>query len=158
MGDGVTLAHYPVPDLLAQERANDGTARDVINEYYQRNRFPKPPDPSSLLGVHRQQQSFNSNESHSGVNSAPLPVVSNSTLADAPPGPLTGPASKLRAYPHKFREVIERAKHISQCECALVDPFPSRADFLDRKSAEHFTEAIAESQHIPEGSQTLDMS
>ncbi|KAF8547050.1 hypothetical protein OG21DRAFT_1527416 [Imleria badia] len=70
---------------------------------------------------------------------------------DAPAGPLTGPATKLHAYPHNFREVIERTKHISQCECALVDWFPNRSDFLSKKSGEYFSEAIAEVQRVPDG-------
>ncbi|KAF8546814.1 hypothetical protein OG21DRAFT_1490800 [Imleria badia] len=78
-------------------------------------------------------------------------IPSQAPSADAPPGPLTGPTTKLRAYPHKFHEVIEHAKVISQCECASSDPFPSRADFLNRKSGEHFCEAIAETEHVPEG-------
>ena len=60
----------------------------------------------------------------------------------APLGELTGPATKFRSYPHKFREIIERAKQLAQCEAAL-DPFPIKTSFLD-KSAMYITEAIAE--------------
>ncbi|KAF8546499.1 hypothetical protein OG21DRAFT_1527787 [Imleria badia] len=77
--------------------------------------------------------------------------ASQAMPVDAPAGPLTGPATKLHAYPHNFCEVIERAKHISQCECALVDSFPNRSDFLDKKSGKYFSEAIAEVQRVPDG-------
>ena len=55
-----------------------------------------------------------------------------------PLGELTGPATKFCSYPHKFREIIECAKQLAQCEAAL-DPFPIKASFLDKS-----TEAIAE--------------
>lgn len=145
-----------MPDLIAQQRANDGSARDVVNDYHQRNRIPRPPDPSSLRDVHlRQQSSAVHNPSGNRTTSEP-PVPSQAPSADIPPGPLTGSATKLRSYPHKFREVIERAKQISQCDCALSNPFPSRTDFLDVKSGEHFTEAIAEVQHVPGGQYMLE--
>lgn len=147
------------PDLLAQEHSNHDAAHNVVDEYHQRNRFPRPPDPSSLRNVRLQQHSSNianlpRSRSESSVPSDRAqtpPVLSQVPSTEAAPGPLTGPATRLRAYPHKFREVIERAKQISQCECALSNPFPARSEFLDRKSGEHFTEAIAESPHVPEG-------
>ena len=59
-----------------------------------------------------------------------------------PPGELTGSATKFRSYPHKFREIIEHAKQLAQCEASL-NPFPIKSLFLD-KSAMYITEAIAE--------------
>ena len=40
-----------------------------------------------------------------------------------PPGELSGSATKLHSYPHKFWEIIERAKQLAQCGAA-TDPFP----------------------------------
>ena len=63
-------------------------------------------------------------------------------------------ALPICSYPHKFREVIERAKQFAQCGAA-TDPFPSRSCFIDEKSAEYITEAIAECEakgvYIPPG-------
>lgn len=164
-----------MPALPTQECTNDGTARDVVNDYHQHNHFPRPPDPSSLHNVRHQQHNSsvgnpcssgnqvttpsqaNGNRATSVIlpqadgNRATLSVPSQDASADVPPGPLTGSPAKFQSYPHKFHTVIKCAKQISQCECALVNPFPSCADFLDRKSAEHFTEAIAETQHVPQG-------
>jgi hypothetical protein len=138
-----------------------------VDDYHQCNRAPQPPDLSSLRDIRHQQQISSVGDSRpsrntvtlsvpsqGNANTATATVPSQDPLADVPPGPLTGPPTKLRAYPHKFRTVIERAKQISQCECALAVLFPSRADFLDRKSGEHFTEAIADTLHVPQGKQT----
>ncbi|KAF8546251.1 hypothetical protein OG21DRAFT_1491437 [Imleria badia] len=249
-------------DLLAQERANNDIAHNVISEHHQCNRFPWPPDPSSLRDVHLQQQtsafsngsrsrgsgesssiasrvqqpkqnSAFGNKSHfrgsgdsssitsrvqqpeqkstvgsqsrsrgsgdsssiashvqqpkqnSAVSGQSHPngsgesstvpsclqqqnstagnqsrsagigqsssVPSQAPSSSDPLGPLTGSPTKLRAYPHKFREVIKHAKQIAQCQCALIDPFPNCSDFIDRKSGEHFTEAIAECHRVLTG-------
>ncbi|KAI6016895.1 hypothetical protein BKA83DRAFT_11367 [Pisolithus microcarpus] len=68
-----------------------------------------------------------------------MPVVSS--------GELGGPATKLRSYPYKFCEIIERAKQLAQCG-ATSDPFPSRAWFVDEKSAMYITEAMAEHEQM----------
>ena len=60
-----------------------------------------------------------------------------------PPGELSGSATKLHSYPYKFREIIKRAKQLAQCGAA-TDPFPGRSWFVNEKSAEYITEAIAE--------------
>ncbi|KAI6040098.1 hypothetical protein EDC04DRAFT_2602741 [Pisolithus marmoratus] len=65
----------------------------------------------------------------------------------APSGKLTGPATKLCSYPFKFCEIIEWAKQLAQCGTAL-DPFPTRAWFVDEKSAMYITEAIAEQEQM----------
>ena len=69
-------------------------------------------------------------------------------------GELSGQPTKLRSYPFKFREIIEWAKQLVQCGAAL-DPFPNRAWFIDEKSAQYVTEAIAERKekgvYIPPG-------
>jgi len=70
------------------------------------------------------------------------------TTAD---GELTGPPTKLRSYPNKFREVIERVKLIAQCDSAMKDPFPPRSTFLDTLSGEIFNEALIECTNIPPG-------
>ena len=77
-----------------------------------------------------------------------------------PPGELTGAATKLRSYPYKFREIIEWAKQFAQCGSA-TDPFPSRTWFVDEKSAEYITEAIAEREakdvYIPPGGSCITL-
>ncbi|KAF8547048.1 hypothetical protein OG21DRAFT_1490573 [Imleria badia] len=69
------------------------------------------------------------------AHSQPPSVPSEATSADAPLGPLTSHATKLHSYPHKFREVIKRAKRISQYT----------------KNGEFFSEAIAESERVSGG-------
>ena len=66
-----------------------------------------------------------------------------SKVISTPPSELSGSATKLRSYPYKFQEIIERAKQLAQCGAA-TDPFPGRLWFVDEKSAEYITEAIAE--------------
>ena len=67
---------------------------------------------------------------------------------------------KLRSYFYKFREIIERAKQFVQCGSAM-DPFPSRTWFVDEKSAEYITEAIAEQEakdvYIPPGGSCITL-
>lgn len=72
-----------------------------------------------------------------------------------PPGPLDGPATRLRAYPVSFRPVIERAKLIAQCNCASVNPFIARPEFVDQRSFEYFNEALVESSNVPQGEYNL---
>ena len=71
-----------------------------------------------------------------------------------PPGELSGSATKLRSYPHKFQEIIERAKQLAQCSAA-TDPFPVQLWFVEEKSAEYITKAITEHEakhvYIPPG-------
>jgi len=71
-----------------------------------------------------------------------------------PPGELSGSAMKLHSYPYKFWEIIEWAKQLVQCG-TVMDPFPGQLWFLDEKSAEYITEAIAEREakhvYIPPG-------
>ncbi|KAF8549226.1 hypothetical protein OG21DRAFT_1488716 [Imleria badia] len=71
------------------------------------------------------------------------PVADATNGSSVPPAELSGTATKLHSYPYKFREVIERAKQFAQCGAA-IDPFPSRAWFIDEKSSAYITEAIAE--------------
>lgn len=75
-------------------------------------------------------------------------------LVSVPPGELSGAATRLRSYPYKFREIIERAKQFAQCGAA-TDPFPIRAWFVDEKSSDYITEAIAEREEqgvfVPHG-------
>ena len=69
-------------------------------------------------------------------------------------GELSGPPTRLRSYPFKFQEIIERAKQLAQCG-AITTPFPNRADFVDEKSVIYIAEAIAEREEkgvvIPPG-------
>lgn len=169
---------------------------DVVDDHHRRNRFPVPPDPSTLRNVHLQQEDFNTggprsaNRPPSRISSVqpdtrsipsrahlvqPLPSQPRSHEArsrspedsstvpqvpsvDTPSGPLSGPATKLRSYPSSFRAVIERAKLIAQCDCAAVNPFPARPEFLDRKSVEYFNEAFAETTNVPQGKWNLGIN
>lgn len=79
------------------------------------------------------------------------PILPQAQTMDAPPGPLEGSTTKLHAYPHSFRAVIERAKLIAQCNAASVDPFVTRPQFLNHRSNEFFNEAVAEAQNMLSG-------
>jgi len=72
------------------------------------------------MEIHRQQR-------HSRILAQPnppdIPQVPLSTQSTVAPSFLTGPAHKLRPFPNKFREVIERVKLISVWMCNKV-PFP----------------------------------
>lgn len=111
---------------------------DVVEEHHRQNGFPRAPDPQRLRDIRSGHQDPTSCSHDPPLSEAPVSDVPMSM----PPGELTGSATKFRSYPHKFREVIERAKQLAQCEAAL-DPFPIKALFLD-KSAMYITEAIAE--------------
>jgi len=98
------------------------------------------------MEIRRQQR-------HSRILAQPnppdIPQVPLSTQSTVAPSFLTGPAHKLRPFPNKFREVIERVKLISQCECATKCPFPDRATFLNIMSVECFSEALLECEGVP---------
>lgn len=146
--------------MLVAEEMHSQT--DVVREHHRRNRLPRAPDPQRLHDIHRRQVS--------GDPLAPLPrdtpldedpsalhPDTDDLAADAtivPPGELSGSATKLRSYPYKFREIIERAKQFAQCGAA-TDPFPNRAWFIDEKSPAYITEAIVEREeqgvYIPPG-------
>ena len=126
---------------------------DVVEEHHCWNSFPHAPDPQRLHNIHQQL---------SGNSVAPLPqetplnkdlstpcpntegpVADASNGSSVPPAELSGTTTKLRSYPYKFCEVIEWAKQFAQCSTA-IDPFPSQAWFIDKKSSAYITEVIAE--------------
>ena len=125
---------YPDPGLLVEE---DMPKIDVVDEHHRWNGFPCTPDPQRLCDIRSGHQD--------PLFSQDLPLSEapvSGVLMSVPLGELTGPATKFCSYPHKFREIIECAKQLAQCEAAL-DPFPIKASFSD-KSAMYITEAIAE--------------
>ncbi|KAI6009978.1 hypothetical protein BKA83DRAFT_4133075 [Pisolithus microcarpus] len=133
------------PELLAEDARFE---IDVVEEHHRRNRFPRAPDPQHLCDVHQPlpgsallQQDLPLRECSPAAADIKhlMPVVSS--------GELGGPATKLRSYPYKFHEIIERAKQLAQCG-ATSDPFPSRAWFVDEKSAMYITEAMAEREQM----------
>lgn len=135
----------------------------MVEEHQRRNRLPRAPDPEHLRDIRQRQHSGNflrplAQDAQSDEELYTLhpegPVADAAEGLSVPPGELTGAATKLRSYPYKFREIIERAKQLAQCGAA-TDPFPSRAWFVDEKSLEYITEAIAEREEqgvfIPSG-------
>ena len=121
------------PALLTEETFKT----NVVEEHHHRNGFLHAPDPQRLCDICL------------GHQDSPLsqdPPLSEGPVSGVPvsalPGELTGSTTKFRSYPHKFREIIKRAKQLVQCDAAL-DPFPIKALFLD-KSAMYITEVIAE--------------
>ena len=112
---------------------------DVVEEHHRRNRFPRAPDPQRL----RQTQQHSAPVSRDLTprdSPAERDVVEQTSTS---PGELSGSATKLRSYPYKFREIIERAKQFAQCGAA-TDPFPSQAWLIGEKCSEYIAEAIAE--------------
>ena len=83
--------------------------------------------------------------------SQPLESTDIATVRTTADGELTGHPTKLRSYPNKFREVIERAKLIAQCDAATKNSFPSHSTFLDTSSGEIFSEALVECTNVPPG-------
>lgn len=133
--------------LLAEESHSQ---TDVVEEHHRRNCFPRAPDPQRLRDIRQQQLPGNAlgrlpRDTPLDEDSSTMHPDAEGLVADAaePAGELTGVATKLRSYPYKFREIIERAKQLAQCGAAS-DPFPNRAWFVDEKGSEYITEAIAE--------------
>ena len=131
-----------------------------MRAYHQGNRFLRAPVPEQLRAVRNQQRSsagVTISEPAHNVSSVAQGSQPSSESTGAPTvliaadGELTGHPTKLRSYPNKFREVIERAKLIAQCDSATKDPFPSRSAFLDTLSGEIFNEALVECTNIPPG-------
>ena len=135
---------------------------DVVQEHHRRNGFPCAPDPQQLSKVNEKpplvcpSAPVTQDASRDGISSIEPNMNDLDATEEVPTflGELTGSPTKLRSYPHKFREVIERAKQFAQCGAA-TDPFPSWSCFIDEKSAEYITEAIAEREakgvYIPPG-------
>lgn len=134
------------PCLLAQEQISND--HDVVNDHHWHNHQPCAPDTGDLMEIRRQQWS-----SKTPAWTGPSDTLQSSTSAQATvtAGLLTGSTQKFQSYPNKFREVIEWAKLISQCECTTKCPFPNRATFLDLMSIECFNEAILECKGVPSG-------
>ena len=132
-----------------------------MRAYHQGNRFPRAPAPEQLRAICNQQRPSAgitvSEPAHNAVSSVAQGSQPSSKSIGAPTilitadGELTGHPTKLHSYPNKFREVIERAKLIAQCDSATKDPFPSRSTFLDTLSGEIFNEALVECTNIPPG-------
>ncbi|KAI5994391.1 hypothetical protein EDD15DRAFT_2366477 [Pisolithus albus] len=150
------------PALLAISEQHHGEDSDVVRAYHQRNGFPHVPAPERLRAIRDQQQpssgiavSMPAQDVACGVaQSSQLPPESTgppTTVLLTADGELTGHPTKLRSYPNKFREVIERAKLIAQCDSATKNPFPSRSTFLDIMSGEIFNEALVECTNTPPG-------
>ena len=138
------------PTLLAEQTGS----QDVVEDHHRRNRFPRAPDPARLRQV-QQPGSSAPLEQDASPDGAELDDSVPDTLKDVVnSGELSGPPTRLRSYPFKFREIIERAKQLAQCG-AITTPFPNRADFVDEKSAIYIAEAIAEREEkgvvIPPG-------
>lgn len=164
-------------DLALPTKEHPDHSIDIVNEYHQCNRFPWPPDPSTLHGVCLQQQHSNArhqNCAHTNnrVSSAPSSIPPQASPApsqallppsqapsappqvpsvDVPLGPLDGPAMKLHAYPLSFCAVIEQAKLIVQCDATSIDPFMPHSLFIDKKCIEFFNEALTETTNVPQG-------
>ena len=128
--------------------------------YHQGNRFPRAPALEQLRAVRNQQQSsagVTISEPAHNISSVAQGSQPSSESTGTPTvlitanGELTGHPTKLRSYPNKFCEVIERAKLIAQCDSATKDPFPSRSVFLDTLSGEIFNEALVECTNILPG-------
>lgn len=140
------------PVLLAQSEHHSG--EDVVRAHHQRNGIPRAPAPERLRAVRAQQQPTSgivSTSTSAAQGAQPLSEPPPTVTTDVDDGKLTGHPTKLRSYPHKFREVIERAKLIAQCDSATKDPFPSRSTFLDIVSVEIINEALHECINIPQG-------
>ena len=150
---------YLDPALLAEDTHSKV---DVVEDHHRRNCLPHAPDPQHLCEVNQRaipdrpsapvardasQDGFSFTQSNTDDLDATQQIPT-------PPGELSGSATKLRSYPFKFREIIERAKQLAQCGAA-EDPFPGRTWFVDEKSAEYIVEAIAEREakyvYIPPG-------
>ena len=133
------------PHLFAEEQTSND--HDVVNDYHRRNHQPHAPDTEDLTEI-RRQQCHSKTPARSGPSDTLQTLTTQATIAT---GLLTGPAQKFRSYPHKFREVIERVKLISQSECTTKCPFLDRVIFLDTTSVECFNEAISECEDVPPG-------
>ena len=116
----------------------------MVNDHHRRNRQPCTPDTEDLAEIRRQQ-------CHSKTPAPDIAQASSTTQVTVAAGVLTGSAQKFQSYPNKFREVIERAKLIAQCECATKSPFPDCATFLDTTGVECFNKAISECEDVPPG-------
>ena len=136
------MVHLLDPRLLAEEHISND--RDVVNDHHRCNRQPRAPDTEDLAEIRHQQR-------HSTTPAPDIAQASSTTQVTVAAGVLTGSAQKFQSYPNKFREVIERAKLITQCECTTKSPFPDRATFLDTTAIECFNEAISECEDVPPG-------
>ena len=123
---------------------------DVVEEHHRQNHFPRAPDPQQLCDVRSGHSSLRATPMDDSPNvpstqshdtEGPSPNVTEQL--QVPLGELSGPATKLRSYPPKFREIIERAKQLAHCGAAK-NPYPPRAWFVEEQSAVYFTEAIVE--------------
>ena len=152
------MANFICSDTALLE--NRCSETDVIEEHHCRNRFPHAPDPQRLHDIrqsHGAVAPFSQDATPTGQpSSTPTGCIPDAAeQMSIPPSELTGHPTKLCSYPPKFREVIERAKQLGQCAAAATDPFPSRSSFVNEKSAQYITEAIAEREEkdifIPAG-------
>jgi len=141
---------------------------DVVEEHHRRNRLPRAPDPQQLCHICQGHSSTPTSQATPLDENLNLPSARPHDMEgpdpnvaeqlSVSPGELSGPAMKLRSYPPKFHEIIERAKQLAQCGAAS-NPYPPRAWFVEEQSAVYFTEAIVEREEkgvvIPPGESGL---
>ena len=134
---------------------------DVVEEHHCRNCFPRAPNPQELGAICQELPTSLARKRSQSPTDLLKPDPDVAEQASILVGELSGQPTKLRSYPFKFREIIERAKQLAQCGAAL-DPFPSRAWFIEEKSAEYITEVIAERKEkgifIPPGESCIRSS
>ncbi|KAF9232778.1 hypothetical protein BU15DRAFT_80857 [Melanogaster broomeanus] len=159
--NGLSHALIQIDPALLDHTEQHPDADDIVAAYHQRNGKPHVPEPERLWEIHNQQKepvrviqdSTTAHERSGNLNPKPqgTPVPSTVPTVATSDSALMGHAMKLCSYPHRFREVIERAKLIAQCECATKDPFPTHSMFLDQSSAEIINEALLECENVLPG-------
>ncbi|KAI6023054.1 hypothetical protein BKA83DRAFT_4627261 [Pisolithus microcarpus] len=109
-------------ELLAEDACFE---IDVVKEHHHQNCFPHAPDPQHLCDVHQ--------------------LLPGSALLqqDLPLRECSPAAADIK----HLMPVVSSAKQLAQCG-ATSDPFPSRAWFVDEKTAMYITEAMAEREQM----------
>ena len=93
---------------------------DVIEEHHCRNCFPHAPNPQELGAVHQELPTSLARKQSQSPTDLLKPDPDVAEQASILVGELSGQPTKLRSYPFKFREIIERCRADSAVECILM--------------------------------------
>lgn len=111
------------------KRATDQDTQDtdVLEDYYARNRRPRPPSPSRLLGlrpqVNRPRRNTNPDAADESDNDSTRPSRQKRN-SKTPKQARCADPTQLAFYPPKWRDLLEECKIETRTYAAIHEPWP----------------------------------
>ncbi|KAF9235104.1 hypothetical protein BU15DRAFT_78336 [Melanogaster broomeanus] len=152
--------HLAESVLHGDSQYNGYQVEDIVAEHHRRNRGPRLPSSAELNAIRQEETLYSGRVTPASQSPSPEGNPEEGTRAGPPPLPPPpsmrssrrpgrghsrhgDDPSQLQYYPPVVRDILERAKAISHCDAASLNPYPSRA-WYDTKGCEYVEEAISE--------------